>query len=182
MTMPYQSPEVEFSRPLDVTRVPPQGSLEAIAAEPQECVDLARRFGLPALHSLEAELQVSRWRGEGLKIKGRFTTDLDQTCVVTLDIFRSRLSDEFENYFLPAGTSGADSAVIEEGDAQPFANGIIDMGEVVAEAVALALDPYPKKPGVSFADVIEDDGPSRAENSPQGHPFAGLERLRKGKG
>jgi hypothetical protein len=180
---PQQDPEFEFSRPLDVTRVPPQGSLEKVSAEPQERADLARRFGLPALHSLEAELRISRWRGEGVKIKGRFTADLDQTCVVSLDIFRSLLSDGFESYFLPARTSaGAESAVIEEGDAEPFVNGIIDMGEVVAEAVALVLDPYPKKPGVSFADVIEDDGPSRAENSPQGHPFAGLERLRKGKG
>src|SRR5690349_1949626 len=125
--MPYQNPTPEFSRPLDVTRVPPEGSTETISAEPQECTDLARRFGLPELHSLEAELKVSRWRGEGLKIKGRFTADLDQTCVVSLDIFRAVISDEFESYFLPAGrSSGADSAVIEEGDAEPFENGIID--------------------------------------------------------
>lgn len=181
--MPHHNHQFEFSRPLDVTRVPPQGSLEKISAEPQECADLARRFGLPALHSLEAELEVSRWRGEGLKIKGRFTADLDQTCVVSLDTFRSLLSDEFESYFLPAGTSAdADIAVIEEADAEPIANGIIDMGEAVAEAVALALDPYPKKPGVSFTDVIEADGPSGTENKPEGHPFAALDQLRKGKG
>jgi hypothetical protein len=179
--MPYPSPEPEFSRPLDVTRVPPRGSLETISAEPPECAALARRFGLPALHSLEAELQVSRWRGEGLKIKGRFATDLDQTCVVSLDTFRSRLSDEFETYFLPAGTSsGGDSALIANGDAEPFANGIVDMGEAVAEAVALALDPYPRKPGATFADVMEDDGSSGVGR--EGNPFAGLERLRKGKG
>src|SRR4026209_51352 len=108
--------QTEFSRPLDITRVPPQGSIEAISAEPQECADLARRFGLPAVHSLTAELHVSRWRGEGLKIKGRFTVDLDQTCVVTLEIFRSMLTDEFESYFLPAGAAGAARAQIEEGD------------------------------------------------------------------
>ena len=77
--------------------MPPQGSLERISAEPQECAELARRFGLPALHSLDAELKVSRWRGEGLKIKGRFTADLDQTCVVSLEIFRSRLADGYLN-------------------------------------------------------------------------------------
>jgi uncharacterized metal-binding protein YceD (DUF177 family) len=179
--MPYQSPEFEFSRPLDVTRVPPQGSIERISAEPTECVALAKRFGLPGLHSLEAELKVSRWRGEGLKIKGRFTADLDQTCVVTLETFRSTLADEFESYFLPTGTSaGADRALIEEGDAEPFENGIIDMGEVVAETVALALDPYPKKPGVTFADVIEDESQEEAATRPEASPFAGLGRLKRG--
>ena len=180
--MRYQSPELEFSRPLDVTRVPPQGSLEKISAEPTECMALAKRFGLPDLHSLEAELRVSRWRGEGLKIKGRFAIELDQTCVVSLDTFRSVLTDEFETFFLPEGASaGANSALIEAGDAEPFANGIIDMGEVVAEAVALALDPYPKKPGVAFADVIEDENEGDAKASGQANPFAGLGRLKQGK-
>lgn len=181
--MPYQSPELEFSRPLDVTRVPPQGSTERIEAEPPECAALAQRFGLPALHGLEAELKVSRWRGEGLKIKGSFTVDLDQTCVVSLDIFRSTLAGEFENYFLPAGSSaGTDRTAIAEGDAEPFEHGIVDMGEAVAEAVALALDPYPKKPGITFADVLEDKASSEAAEPSEASPFAGLERLRKGKG
>jgi uncharacterized metal-binding protein YceD (DUF177 family) len=180
--MPYQSPKLEFSRPLDVTRVPPQGSVERISAEPAECAALAERFGLPAVHGLEAELQVSRWRGEGLKVKGSFTADVEQTCVVTLDIFRSTLLDGFESYFLPAGSSaGADSLAIAEGDAEPFENGIIDMGEAVAEAVALALDPYPKKPGVTFEDVIEE-APSEPEKPAEESPFAGLAQLRKGKG
>ncbi|MGE0006567.1 MAG: DUF177 domain-containing protein [Parvibaculaceae bacterium] len=181
--MPQPNPTPEFSRPLDVTRVPAQGSLEAISAEPRECADLARRFGLPALHSLAAQLRVSRWRGEGLRIKGRFTADLDQTCVVSLDMFRSTVTDEFESYFLPAGTAaGADSALIEEGDAEPFENGIIDMGEVVAEAVALALDPYPKKPGVVFADVIGDEGSPGMDDGKERNPFARLGRLREGRG
>jgi uncharacterized metal-binding protein YceD (DUF177 family) len=181
--MPYHDLAPEFSRPLDVTRVPPQGSTEKISADPPECADLARRLGLPALHSLEAELKVVRWRGGGLKIKGRFTADLDQTCVVTLDVFRSLLRDEFESYFLPAGSSaGAETALIEEGDAEPFNNGIIDMGEVVAEAVALALDPYPRRTGVSFASVIEDEPAAGPGKDAERNPFAGLETLRKGKG
>ena len=168
------TPHIEFSRPLDITRVPAHGSTEKISADAKECAALAARFGLPAIHSLSAELQVSRWRGEGLKIKGRFAVDLEQTCVVSLDVFRSTLADTFESYFLPAGKN---DAAIEEGDAEPFENGIIDMGEAVAEALALALDPYPKKPGVSFSDIVEEHGEPKERN-----PFAGLGRLTEGKG
>ena len=171
------TPPFEFSRPLDVTRVPAHGSTERISAEPTECAALAARFGLPAIHSLAAELKVSRWRGEGLKIEGRFSADLDQTCVVSLEAFRSTLSDTFESYFLPAGrNAGKDEAAIEEGDAEPFKDGVIDMGEAVAEAMALALDPYPKKPGISFDDIVEDTDSSQEQN-----PFAGLSHLKEGK-
>jgi hypothetical protein len=180
--MPQPNLQTEFSRPLDITRVPPRGSLETISAEPQECTDLARRFGLPALHSLSANLQVSRWRGEGLKIRGRFTADLDQTCVVSLETFRSTLTDEFESYFLPAGAAGDGRAQIEEGDAEPFENGIIDMGEAVAEAVALVLDPYPKRPGVAFSDLIDEEEASGQDNVAETNPFADLVRLCEGKG
>jgi len=173
---------LEFSRPLDITRVPMQGCTEKISADAEECAALAMRLGLPAIHDLAAELQISRWRGEGLKIKGRFTLDLEQTCVVSLDIFRSVLTDMFESYFLPAkAASGADEVAIEEGDAEPFENGIIDMGEAVVEAAALALDPYPKKPGVTFADIVDDEQASRGEPA-RSSPFAGLSRLKEGKG
>ncbi len=175
-------PQIEFSRPLDVTRVPPQGCTEMVTADPKECQALAERFGLPAVHGLTAELKVSRWRGQGLKFKGHIKADIDQTCVVSLDVFRSMLDDRFESYFLPAGSmAGADAATIGESDAEPFENGIIDMGEVVAEAMALALDPYPKKPGVDFIDQVElESAPSESESAR--NPFAGLGRLKEGKG
>lgn len=168
---------LEFSRPLDVTRVPKQGCTEKVSAEPQECAALAMRLGLPAIHALAAELHISRWQGEGLKVKGRFSADLEQVCVVSLDMFRQALTDTFESYFLPARKSaGADEAAIEEGDAEPFENGIIDMGEAVVEALALAIDPYPKKPGVTFSDLVE-----APEEPAKRNPFAGLGRLKESK-
>lgn len=177
-----QTSQIEFSRPLDITRVPAQGCTEKIAAEPKECAALAERFGLPAIHSLKAELRISRWRGEGLKIKGSLVADIDQTCVVSLDIFRSTLEDSFESYFLPASSlAGSDEATIEESDADPFENGIIDMGEAVAEAMALALDPYPKKPGTSFADQVEPESEGAGAETGR-NPFARLSRLTEGKG
>jgi hypothetical protein len=46
--------------------------------------------------------------------------------------------------------------------------------------VALALDPYPRKPGITFADMIEDEHAS-AGKIEERNPFAGLGALRKGK-
>ena len=110
----------------------------------------------------------------------RITETTAGTCLC--GTVRFQISGEFESYFLPAGAAGAARAQIEEGDAEPFENGIIDMGEAVAESVALALDPYPKKSGVEFSNLIDDEGASGHESGAESNPFAGLGRLREGKG
>jgi hypothetical protein len=48
--------------------------------------------------------------------------------------------------------------------------GRIDLGGVITEFLALALDPYPRKPDVSFQPAIEEKDPS---------PFAALAALKK---
>ena len=54
----------------------------------------------------------------------------------------------------------------DEDDADPIENGWIDLGEVVAETLALDLDPYPRKPGEAFAEHIEEDDGAGRRNRP----------------
>ena len=49
-------------------------------------------------------------------------------------------------------------------------NGIIDLGRLATDALFLAIDPYPRKPGAVFeAEVVALD--------PEDHPFAALKAL-----
>jgi hypothetical protein len=49
-------------------------------------------------------------------------------------------------------------------------NGIIDLGRLATDALFLAIDPYPRKPGAVFeADITAPD--------PEDHPFAALKAL-----
>ncbi len=49
------------------------------------------------------------------------------------------------------------AALAEQPDPpDPIVNGRIDLGQLAAEFLALGLDPYPRKPGVEFAPVVED--------------------------
>ncbi len=89
-------------------------------------------------------------------------------CVVTLEPFRSEISDEVERYFLP-GASEADASA----DVDPFSDGVIELGEVVVESLSLALDPYPRKPGVTF-----EAGDATTEEGKEQSPFAALASLR----
>lgn len=155
----------ELSRVIEVSRIPVTGSAERIIADSTERALVARRLGLPAVSSLTADLMLTRWHGEGVKVAGRFDAEVEQVCVVTLDPFPATVSDTIERYFLPNAR-----AAEPEADIDSFADGVIELGEVVVESLSLALDPYPRKPGAEFHGV--EDGPGSAE--PVSSPFAVL--------
>ena len=170
--MKNRTPHGEFSRPLQVDRVPKLGSTEKLSAEPDELKSLAKRLKIPALHALSAEIRATPWRGGGLKLEGHITADLEQVSVISLEPFRETVSVPLARYFLPHG------AVVDneqEDDADPIENGWIDLGEVVAETLALDLDPYPRQPGEAFPGHVEEDG----ETAKAPSPFAVLAK-RKG--
>src|SRR3990170_5512878 len=157
----------EFSRPLQVDRVPALGCHERLAAAEKECAALAKRFGLPRIHSLGGLLKVEPWRGGGLKITGTVNARIDQISVISLEIFTSDLEFAIERYFLsPRAGNPAD-----EEDVDVIENGSVDLGEILAETMALELNPYPRKPGEVFNDIEEEPEPAKIS------PFAALSKL-----
>jgi uncharacterized metal-binding protein YceD (DUF177 family) len=158
-------PELEFSRPIEVARIPKLGSREKLSADAKECVALAKRLLIPAIHSLTAELQTKPWRGGGLKVTGQLKADFDQESVVSLEVFRSTLVFPVERYFLNVPPN---ADLESDEDIDPIERGIIDLGEVVAETLALELDPYPRKPGESFESLETQDEP---EEPKKPNPF-----------
>jgi uncharacterized metal-binding protein YceD (DUF177 family) len=153
--------ELEFSRPIEVARIPKLGSHEKLSADAKECAALAKRLKVPAIHTLNAELKTKPWRGGGLKVTGELKAEVDQESVVSLEIFRSTVVYKVERYFLNVPPS---VDLESDEDIDPIENGIIDLGEVVAETLALELDPYPRKPGEAFQSTeigIDQDEPEK---------------------
>jgi uncharacterized metal-binding protein YceD (DUF177 family) len=168
----------EFSRLIAVDRVPPEGLIEKIEANEDERSSLARRFGLLAIRELTAVLELAPWRRGGIKVMGRFDSRVEQTCVVTLDPFEARISEDMTRYFLGQNAPGPTPVVhsvesLGEDEPDVISGNSIDLGELVAESLGLALDPYPRKPGVEFsASAVEDTGNLAR------HPFAALQSLK----
>jgi uncharacterized metal-binding protein YceD (DUF177 family) len=160
----------EFSRPLQVDRVPALGCHERLAADEKECAALAKRFDLPRIHSLGGLLKVEPWRGGGLKITGTLNARIDQVSVISLEIFTSDLEFAVERYFLSprAGHPDADGD-----DVDIIENGSVDLGEILAETMALELDPYPRKAGEVFDDIKEEPEPAKIS------PFTALSKLKR---
>jgi hypothetical protein len=162
-----KQPIFEFSRPLLVDRIPNLGSNDRLAADEKECAAIAKRLGIPKVYSLTGFLKSLPWRGGGVKVSGPLNAEFDQISVVSLETFRSSLATEIERYFLPAH-KGTDAS---EEDVDIIDHGVIDLGEILTETMALELDPYPRKPGEVFQDIQEDVETGKVT------PFTGLSRL-----
>lgn len=167
----------EFSRPFQAESVPPGGRALRIAAGPEECAALAARFGLVALKSLEADLKLNKVRGGRMvRVAGRLRAAAVQTCVVTLEPVDSSVEDSFQALFAPASEIDPDGEDLEIGlseddGPEPMEGGRIDLGELVAQHLSLALDPYPRKPDAAFTAVLEGEA---AEEPAKPSPFAVL--------
>ena len=157
--MSDQAPE--FSRLVDVNRIPVEGFEETIAADPDECTHLAERLGVVRLLALTATFTLMPWRHGGVRVRGRVRAEVEQTCVVSLDNFVAIVSEDVERCFVGDNEPGRSGVVVDvdslEGDEPDLvSDGKIDLGELAAETLVLALDPYPRKPGATFAAVGHD--------------------------
>jgi uncharacterized metal-binding protein YceD (DUF177 family) len=167
-------PEPEFSRPFVADRLGIAAIIETISAGPAERIALAKRLGLIELGKLSAAVTLERGLSGLIHIKGRLEADVVQTCVVTLAAFPCHVEDSFALDFGDGTVMQTDEIDLDPDydPPEPIEDGMIDIGELVAQYLALALDPHPRAPGAALESVWVD--PDADERS----PFAILKRLK----
>lgn len=158
----------ELSRLVPLDRIGPAGLQEDVEARPQELEALARRMRIPAVRRLRCEFRLRRVGGGLIEADGRLEAEVVQVCVASLDEFAQAVQEEFRLEFVPSG-SETENDDPDSPDQIPYEGAAIDLGEAAAEQLALALDPYPRKPGAV--------APGADEPAATG-PFAGLAALR----
>lgn len=190
-------PAPEFSRPAEVGDLNEGGRQLSIEADPEERARLARRFGLIGIDDLAARVSLApEDDGRLVRLTGGFAADVIQTCVVTLEPIANHVEATIDRLYATTPSDGPaepDSQKEEnvdiDADEPPDSalDGIIDVGEAVAEELALALDPFPRKPGIPFTDYsVGPGGPESPtgtetpDSQAAAGPFAALAKL-KGK-
>jgi len=169
----------EFSRPVALDRVPADGMSVSLEASADERRSLARRFDLVSLERLVGEVRLERADGGGglIHVTGRLQARLAQRCVVTLDPVDAEIDAEFQRLFardLPSEAAGEVEVDPEAELPEPVPPGGLDLGEILAEELALALDPYPRSPQAD-ARLQELGG----QDAGTGGPFARLSSLNR---
>lgn len=139
----------EFSRMIAIRQI--DARRHRLVASEQECAALAQRFGLVEVKSLSAELELER-QGEEIAVSGSMDAAIVQSCAVTGEDLPVAIHEELAFRFVPEhrAEAGPDEEIELEAndlDEIPYAGDSIDIGEAVAQSLALAIDPYAIGPG-----------------------------------
>jgi uncharacterized metal-binding protein YceD (DUF177 family) len=169
-----------WSVPLAVQDVPPEGQQFELVADARVRAAVAKLAGISGVERLQANISVLPRESGNLHVTGRVAAMLDQTCVVTLEPMQSEIDEAIDLLFVPDAPTGErtseggeeENGTLGDERIEVVGNGIIDLGAIATEFLILAIDPYPRKPGVVFAAPAADEPPSS--------PFAALAALKKG--
>jgi hypothetical protein len=137
---------------------------------------IARTLGVEAIGRLTAFMTLTPWL-DGVEIEGRIVASATRICGITLDPFEEVIDEPLLLRIVPEGSANAQTPTGGEIDLDLDADDPPDVAQAdgfdlagyVVEHLALALSPFPRKPGAVFEAPPGDDTPS---------PFAVLARLK----
>ena len=158
---------LEFSRPIRLSQLPDAGQELRLEASPAECAALADRLGLLALHGFWATVRLRPDSSGAVRVAGALNAAVEQACVVSLEPVAQRVHEAFTLRILPEGETPSEDPDAE--DEVETVAGQAELGEVLAQLLALALDPYPRLEGAVLPDAATDGA---------ANPFAALSRFR----
>jgi uncharacterized metal-binding protein YceD (DUF177 family) len=119
---------------------------------------------------------------EGWRASGRLTGKVDQACVVTLTPVPQEIDEEVTRLYLPNELLESSDEIEldpEEDDETDGFDETIDVGELMLEALALALDPYPRAEGAEMDTSAFAPPGTKPLSDEDVKPFAKLAALRE---
>jgi len=167
MADPASAPE--FSRLVPTGSVDRRGYVQTIEATEAEGAALAVRFDLISVDRLTASIRLRPINGgTAIRLDAHLEAAVVQRCIVTLAPVPATLAEDFALvYSAEARADGDLDVAFDDEVMEPIEGDAIDVGEAVAQQLALALDPYPRAPGATPESLdgapsgLSEDAPSR---------------------
>lgn len=148
-----------------------------LRANESACVALAERLMVPSVESVRADVRVHRQFGQQslILVTCDFTAHMHLTCGVTLESFATILQDTVVQNFSTKEIIPQD----EEDQIPEYIKGhTLDLADIVAQLVALAIPPYPRAPEADLR-AVEGIQTCHHQNQEKINPFAKLSDLKK---
>lgn len=169
----------EFSRPVRIDTLGEGDRSIEIEADAGERAALAKRFGLLALDMLTATAELRR-QGDIITATGRVRASVAQACVASGAPVPETIDETFSLRFVPESPGEVEEIELspEDWDTVGYHGSAVDLGEAVAETLALSLDPFPRASDANVA-LREAGVLSEEEAAEASSPFAALKGLTK---
>ena len=180
---------IEFSRTLLLDKVAKTKNGVRFQAEPDELKALAERFHVPEIKNLTAEVFVTYDdQHHVFLLKGELSSDLVQSCVVSnnplpisvvepIEIVFLKSQKQFQELYENPVFDGADFEILEDEG--------VEIGEMIAQYLSLALPPFPRDPEVDLSSIevkgftLKKEEEAKTEMKKRNNPFSVLENLHK---
>ena len=151
-----------------------------IRATDAECKDLAKRFSIVAVQDLQAQVTVARGpRSDLFTVDGTVVAHVTQECSVTLLPVAEEVNETYSELLTTSPESltakGEGDENTEDRPVELIEDDRIDIGEIVAQWLALGLNPYPRSEAPAFAHIEVATDPEKSTQK----PFEALQGLLK---
>ena len=164
-----------------------------VSASDNECQALGKRLGDISIATLGGHFELTLRKIKTLQeiviieISGIINAEITQSCVVTFDPVDAIIDGTFEGLITSPAADPTndlpedDGNDVENAPEPPELLGLviddtIDLGSILAEQLSLELDPFPRKPGISFDGY--ESGNLSDEDDVKPNPFAVLAKLK----
>jgi Large ribosomal RNA subunit accumulation protein YceD len=165
-----------------VAQIPEIGLHRALEASEAVREAMARVAGLREIPAASASFDLRPKSGGRVHVTGQVRARVGQVCVVTLDPIENEINEAIDLIFAPVEQISPLSDLVDDAaesdqeipdPPEPIIDGVIDLGRLAADALFLAVDPYPRRP-----DAVFEPAPEVVD--PEDHPFAALKALQPG--
>lgn len=164
------------------TEIPQSGRHAERQATAAERTAIAEQLDLVDCRSLTVTYHIRALSGGRYRVDGRIAAEVVQACVVTLEPVVGGIDEPFDVTFIPDGepqqAGSSEREILSEPDVEPLCDGRLEVGRVVFELLASALDPYPRKPGADLAEVAPPSLLAGDVGAATPNPFAVLAKLK----
>jgi uncharacterized metal-binding protein YceD (DUF177 family) len=144
----------------------------------QERKALAEELGLLSLHALDLTGEIRPAGRDELVLEAQLVARADQPCSVTLVPVPAAVDEPVRRRYV-AGLEmpdGDDVEMPEDDTLEPMPD-TIDLAEIAAEALALALPLYPRAPGAEFTQALHAAKGVTPLSDAELKPFSALQGL-----
>jgi uncharacterized metal-binding protein YceD (DUF177 family) len=141
----------------------------------EACAGLAARLGILGLRKVRFDGRLAPEGRRDWRLAARLGATAEQACVVTLAPVRTRIEEMVERRYvadLPELPPGEEVEMPDE-TLEPLARAV-DLGAVMAEALALALPAWPRAEGAEIGQRTFTRPGTRPMSDEDARPFAGL--------
>jgi uncharacterized metal-binding protein YceD (DUF177 family) len=169
LSHPLRLADLPQGRPTALRLVPDDGQLAALADRLD--VDLVRKVRLDAT--------LSPGPGRDWTLSGRLGATVVQPCRVTTEPVTTRIEELVSRRYTPdmPEPSGDEMEMPEDDGVEPLPT-MLDVGEVLEEALSLAIPAFPRAEGAGEVDLTATPPGAAPIDDASVKPFAGLADLK----